>query len=540
MAAWFSGSLEILELATASATDVDNQNNPASAAEVAPMPHLDLEANQKPKSRRGRPHGSRSMRAVLEANPDMRCAKPAVPNVADQQPERFTLPLAVVPGPRPATETGIHGPTDPADAANVADEPDEQAESFSLPLAVHRARAARAATGLSLVKSSAAGQTCPTVTSLLSQAGAPLLQKVFALLASADAVEQQSTGGLAEAVAQAMEQDSFTNMVKLEEVDDNSDNDKATALLVLQQSFRNPVCHLKSLSALAGDLNLARSTLSRNKQAVACGITTAISVSWGCCLARVGYAIDSKVLKKKHLLVKKRVYDETPFRMRVKKQQQQQRQQQQQQQQQQQPKSVVAKTLQTRFSLGMLLEHVPTKSMIFLHGLVITPLQVVQRTRAEDLFRAQTAVERLVPGLDNATKDFETTIQLVTTDRYSANNVCEQAMTFASEGQARMHFWCDVHRLSTCKTWQLAIVDSHVSAMISLSLLMRECGALEQIHDCMKRVVENRLTVEYDTPPAGQVKEHREAVLNLLLGSNLTKKLGQCQCQRSFCGFFVV
>ncbi|CAE7484091.1 unnamed protein product [Symbiodinium sp. KB8] len=94
-----------------------------------------------------------------------------------------------------------------------------------------------------------------------------------------------------------------------------------------------------------------------------------------------------------------------------------------------------------------------------------------------------------------------------------------------------MHFWCDVHRLSTCKTWQLAIVDSHVSAMISLSLLMRECGALEQIHDCMKRVVENRLTVEYDTPPAGQVKEHREAVLNLLLGSNLTKKLGQCQCQ---------
>ena len=224
----------------------------------------------------------------------MRCAKPAVPNVADQQPDRFTLPLAVVPGPRPATETGIHGPTDPADAANVADEPDEQAESFSLPLAVvRRARAARAATGLSLVKSSAA-----TVTSLLSQAGAPLLQKVFALLASADVVEQQSTGGLAGAVAQAMEQDSFTNMVKLEEVDDNSDNDKATVLLVLQQSFRNPVCHLKSLSALAGDLNLARSTLSRNKQAVACGITTAISVSWGCCLARVGYAIDSEVLKK--------------------------------------------------------------------------------------------------------------------------------------------------------------------------------------------------------------------------------------------------
>ncbi|CAE7241793.1 unnamed protein product [Symbiodinium sp. CCMP2592] len=460
------------------------------------------------------------MRAVLEENPGMRFPRPDMRNLqmADQQAEPFSLPLAVVPRPRPAAETNFRGPSHPADAANVAlaDEP------FSLPLVgVSRARKDRAATGLSRVQSSAPSEGCPTVTTLLNQAGAPLLQKVLAFLAASHVVEKQSTGGLAGAIAQALEEDSCTAAVKFEEAADNTD--KASLLLVLQQSFRDPVCHLKSLSALAADLNLARSTLSRNKQAVACGISMAISVSWGCCLSRVRHAIDSKVLKR-HLLVKKRVFDETPFRMRVKKWQPQQ----QQQQQQQQPKSVVAKTLQTRFSLGMLLEHVPTKSMIFLHGLVVTPLQVVERTKAEDLFRAQTAVERLVPGLDKAAKDFETTVQLVTTDRYSANNVCEQAMTFASEGQARMHFWCDVHRLSTCKTWQLATVDSHISAMISLSLLMRECGALEKLHGCMKEVVQQRLTVDYGTPPAGQVQEHREAVLNLLLGpgSNLTKKLG--------------
>ena len=363
-----------------------------------------------------------------------------------------------------------------------------------------------------------------TAASLLSGAAAPLLGKTFAHL-----VLFQSREGTAAAANRPQEPTADTTHLPDGETDDA---DKGGMMAVIEHSFGDSTAnHVKSMSALAEDLGMTRATLGRHKQVLAASLVQAFSVSWSCCLQRVHRLIRDGIMRG-HCLIKKRVYDETPLKLRIKVQGGQSHEQ----------AYSVAKTLQSRFSLGMLCERIPSQTFFFMHGLVASPLQVVFRTKAEHLFEAQQAVEGLVPGLDKVAKSFDMTMQMTSTDRYSANEVTEQAMNFVTPDQTRLHLWCDVHRLSACQTWQLGIASSHISGVIGLSLLMREAGALTELRKCISQVFHDRLEVVYGDPPTGQIQAHRKAILKMFLGEDVTKReeplAGKRARQRATLDFF--
>ena len=172
---------------------------------------------------------------------------------------------------------------------------------------------------------------------------------------------------------------------------------------------------------------------------------------------------------------------------------------------------------------GNLCQNIESGQMFFLRGLLACPLQLMHKTRAQDLFRCQKEVEAMVPGLGAVTASFDSTIQLATTDRYAANICAEQAMASLNPKQANFHLFCDVHRLSTCQTWQLGVVASHISALISLGLLCREAGFAIELRSCISKVFQARLQIQYAEPPAGQIQEHRHAVAKLFLGNQVSR-----------------
>ena len=171
----------------------------------------------------------------------------------------------------------------------------------------------------------------------------------------------------------------------------------------------------------------------------------------------------------------------------------------------------------------MLCQHIGSGVPFFIHGLVATPLQLLRKTKAQDLFQAQQEIEASVASLSDVEKLFGSTVQLATTDRYSANICAEQALASLNLNQQTFHLPCDVHRLSTCKTWQMGVVSSHVSGLVALALVLREAGALKELRSCMFKVVTKRLLIKFEEPPGGQIAEHREAVARLFLSSKMTR-----------------
>ena len=254
-------------------------------------------------------------------------------------------------------------------------------------------------------------QPLVTAATLLRQAAASLLQKTFAHL-----VSSASSGSSGKPLQESQEGQEGPNHP------DQEHGDSAEGMQAVVEHSFGPTSsnHVKSLSALAEDLGMARSSLCRHKHSLAAAISQACSIGWTCTLRRMVAMMRSGLIKG-HLLVKKRVYDETPLTLRVKTESSGES--------AQENKFQVAKTLQSRFSLGALCEHIPSKTFFFVHGLVVTPLQVIHRTRGADLYQAQCAVEASIPNLGDVSKAFDQTLQLTTTDRYAANEVAEQAMT---------------------------------------------------------------------------------------------------------------
>ena len=74
--------------------------------------------------------------------------------------------------------------------------------------------------------------------------------------------------------------------------------------------------------------------------------------------------------------------------------------------------------------MGMVVElcNAPAASRLaFIHGVVPTSLQPLERTRAPDILSSQQEVLDSIPGIQQLTKAFSSTINVATADRYAAN-----------------------------------------------------------------------------------------------------------------------
>jgi hypothetical protein len=109
----------------------------------------------------------------------------------------------------------------------------------------------------------------------------------------------------------------------------------------------------------------------------------------------------------------------------------------------------LAKVLQTRFSVGILVQRKQTHRQTFWQGAVPTVLQALERTRGEDLCAAQAAIIASLPDWDSVAQLCDVSIDLSTADRYLANNKAERGLQDLRDFDVPLHFDCEVHKVST-------------------------------------------------------------------------------------------
>ena len=207
------------------------------------------------------------------------------------------------------------------------------------------------------------------------------------------------------------------------------------------------------------------------------------------------------------MFIKQRFYDETPLRLRVAKCGQN-----------------ISKVLQTHFRIGIVLQNNDTKEIVTYFGGVPTWLQTLQDKRAESIMQAQMELENSVLYLDECSKDFLLSIQMITTDRAGENFKCECGMNRLSPHFAKIHLPCDVHKTSTCVNNMFKLVENTITGIVNLGLMFRPGGTLRQFHQCIQDEICLKLRVIVGPPPDGYIQKYRNEVYELFLGKNFSNQ----------------
>lgn len=207
------------------------------------------------------------------------------------------------------------------------------------------------------------------------------------------------------------------------------------------------------------------------------------------------------------LFVKQRYYDETPLRLRSGKDGQN-----------------ISKVLQSHFRLAVVLQNVDTKELVSFSGFVPTWLQTLHAKKAPNIMQAQMVFEQRVAFIDECSRQFQVSVQLVTTDRAGENFACETGINRLSPHFRKMHLPCDVHKTSTCINNIFKLTDQSVTGIVNMGLMFRPGGTLSLFHECIREEIRSKLKVVVGPPPGGYCQHYRYEVYTLFLGKNFSNK----------------
>ncbi|CAE7262689.1 unnamed protein product [Symbiodinium microadriaticum] len=184
------------------------------------------------------------------------------------------------------------------------------------------------------------------------------------------------------------------------------------------------------------------------------------------------------------------------------------------------------KVVQSEGSIHVLLAGSDRKKFLEFTGRVPTTLQVVEDTSAVCLRRVRCNVLGIdsIPDMLSISRKFPWTLQQATVDRYAANFKAESALlhdvlAMQDDGApltTKATLPCDVHRIHQAHASSFKIVPDDISGLLSASLC-QHAGSLDKWREILSTVLEQRLVIYYDMPPAGLAAQHREAVLDLFL-----------------------
>ena len=174
-----------------------------------------------------------------------------------------------------------------------------------------------------------------------------------------------------------------------------------------------------------------------------------------------------------------------------------------------------AKVLQTRMELAVMMED-NSGDFYSIRVAIPTWLQAVDRTTAETTKKCQETLLSVIPGLSEFGARCKFHVNLVATDKYAANLKAEQSLASSEENAASSHYTCDVHKIATCQSRTLAMVDGHVSAMIAASLCCTEAGSTRSLRESLSRVLKDRVQVCFGEPPT-EHQAYRDAVFDAFL-----------------------
>ncbi|CAE7200397.1 unnamed protein product [Symbiodinium microadriaticum] len=301
--------------------------------------------------------------------------------------------------------------------------------------------------------------------------------------------------------------------------DQNTPEDMDKDKDVCNRLLFTPARPQSTLSSEAASLGVSRVTLREDLVATACAAWQAGCMSWSANLASVVRGIQDGKLHCVALL-KQRLYDETPLKLRVPTDDNKFH------QLGAKADSCVAKIMQTRYRIGVVVRDLATDQHIFVKGLVPTLLHALQRTRGQDICLSQQRVIESVPEVDQLASLCEPdgiSVDITTADRYVANPAAEAALQQLRPEDCALHTDCEVHRLSTSINWSLEDVSHHVSGLIATSLVLRQAGCLARFRDHLCDEIESRLVITHGPPAGGREQAYREAVYAAFLGLDVCR-----------------
>ncbi|CAE7348781.1 unnamed protein product [Symbiodinium microadriaticum] len=270
-----------------------------------------------------------------------------------------------------------------------------------------------------------------------------------------------------------------------------------------------------ALTADAESLGIPARSFNRNLIVLASATHLCSSAAW---------ALHCRMLKSKlvegtvklRLVLRHRIYDETPVRVRVAPAQDDSR-------GLQKTDSCLAKVLQTRFKIGLLLEHVPSGQLSCHHGLFHVPLQALETTTGEDLAKAQMDLHRHLEEVEALGAHSDVRVNVATADRYSGNLRAEELLHTQMPQDIPSRFPCQIHDTSRAMTWQMAPVSETITGMISAALVLGSAGTLAKFRQILADEIEARLKIHVGDIPGGEIEDYRLAVYNLYLSLNLAR-----------------
>ena len=213
-----------------------------------------------------------------------------------------------------------------------------------------------------------------------------------------------------------------------------------------------------------------------------------------------------------------RTYDETPLRLRV------------------QTKSsgasglgakaeaCVAKCMQTRHKLGVLVKDNVTNRFVYYSGIVPTLLQGTERTRGEDICLCQTKIIESVEACKALVPLCKASIDINVADRALANGKAEAYLQWLRPEDTSLHVDCEVHKMSTSVTWALKTMDLHVSGIIASSIVLRLAGSLAAFKEHLFEEIQSRLLIVHGQPEDGWAKSYREQVYATFLSNDFARE----------------
>eukprot|EP00439_Symbiodinium_sp_Y106_P053189 s5130_g7.t1 len=213
------------------------------------------------------------------------------------------------------------------------------------------------------------------------------------------------------------------------------------------------------------------------------------------------------------VLIRKRRYDESPFRLRLR---------------EETDGGIAlasaqavgaAKVMQSQLEFAALIRRkAPNDEYMYqeIHGEALAWLHVVDKTTAENIAETQRQIQCSVKLPDHIEDKFKLVCDVVCTDRYTANIAAERSLQSGLTGWVKSHHYCLLHKAATIQAAQFKLVGGHVSGLLSVALSMHASGTSALLKELLSQLLSQKLVVRHASPPV-HFRHHQEALHDLFL-----------------------
>ena len=164
-------------------------------------------------------------------------------------------------------------------------------------------------------------------------------------------------------------------------------------------------------------------------------------------------------------------------------------------------------------------EHLP--QYLVLMGKSLSCLQALERTTASSLHQALQAGS----VTNNGNLGFRLHCRVTTTDAASENFVAERlVMAQRDEAWSSIHMVCLVHQIAIAHSRTFSLMQSHISGMVNLSLVLATGSAMSTFRDHLSATVRQRLRILRGYPPE-EATAYRKFILDLFCSTGRHREL---------------